>query len=162
MYRQPASPARAACSIENNVVASVLMPVASNVRHACRPSQVLGIFMHTLDTSKTGFTYWNRRMIPIIANQMSSAISMEGLLTPSISNLHFCGVCVQRVTLNMDKASNIRRYLLRQAHNLSLSMSAGFWRSQLLTYSDLDGKLLQSNFSKLFQPCARQSDRPGK
>ena len=53
MYVHCASAASVACSMQNTVVASAAIPLASTIRHACRPSHVAGILMQTLLESKS-------------------------------------------------------------------------------------------------------------
>ena len=48
----------------NNVVASVLNPVDSNMRQACSPSHELGILMQIRDASKPGAIFRDRAIMP--------------------------------------------------------------------------------------------------
>jgi hypothetical protein len=50
--------------MQNMVVASVAIPSISNVRHACRPSQVAGILIHTRFVSKSGAKCLKMATIP--------------------------------------------------------------------------------------------------
>lgn len=64
MYVQPTSAAKAACAMQNMVVANVAIPRFSSSRHAWRPSQVAGILMQIRFVSYSGSRYSNVAMIP--------------------------------------------------------------------------------------------------